>query len=119
MTKSDRTLFMNKLLSLRARLTGEVLHLADEAFRSVNGESSQPSHMAELGSDAYEQEVTLQMMQSEENALTQINDAINRLAAGTFGNCENCGKSIPKRRLEAIPYTRFCVNCARVAEGGS
>jgi RNA polymerase-binding transcription factor DksA len=116
MKKSEQKVYLKRLLSLRSRLTGEVLHLTDEAFMSNAGGSSQPSHLAELGSETYQQEVTLQMIQSEGNAIGEITDAIDRIQNGTFGKCETCGKVIPKSRLEAIPYTRYCVSCAKVAE---
>jgi RNA polymerase-binding protein DksA len=116
MKKADSEAYRRRLLALRARLTGELLHLSDEAFRSSESESTQPTHMAELGSDAYEQEVTLQMLQSEENLLGEINEALKRISQGVFGVCERCGKTIIKARLNVIPFTRYCVKCKQEAE---
>jgi len=103
---------------LRSRLTGDVSHLADEALRSTGGEASgslsnAPLHMADLGTDNFEQEFTLGLIQNEEQALDEIAAALDRLDQGTFGRCEECHKEIPKQRLQAIPYTRHCVECAR------
>jgi DnaK suppressor protein len=109
--------FLKKLLALRARLTGDVAHLTDEAFREAS-ESSQPNHIAELGSDVYEQDITLQVLQSEENVLTEINEAIARIQKGTYGICEMSKKPIPKARLNAIPWTRYRVECAKIVERG-
>ena len=103
MKKADCDVFLKKLQILRVRLTGEVLHLADEAFRNSTEGSSHPVDSAELGSDAYEQEVTIQMLQSEESALAEIDSAIERIVSGSYGSCERCQKSIPKPRLNAIP----------------
>lgn len=117
MKKTDVDAFRKKLLVLRARITGEVIHLADEAFRP-GSDSKQPSHMAELGSDAFEQDIILQMLQSENSVLEQIDGALKRVSEGSYGTCEGCEKPIPKARLNAIPYARHCVQCARLAENG-
>ena len=116
--KAEFEPFLKKLLELRARLTGEVMHLTSEAFRENRSESSQPNHIAELGSDAYEQDITLQMLQTEENVLHEINEAISRCEKGSYGICEMSGKPIPKARLNAIPWTRYRVECAKIAEQG-
>lgn len=117
MKKAELKEFHKKLLALRARLTGEVVHLSDEAFNS-HGDSAQPNHMAELGSNIHEQDVTIQMLQSEGNILSEIEAAIKRVENGTFGVCEMSGKPIPKARLNAIPWTRYRVECAKIAENG-
>lgn len=116
MTKSELEVFRQKLLTLRARLSGEVSQLTDEAFHGHAGDSKQPNHIAELGSDAYEQDVTIQMLQSEESVLNEINQAITRVENGTYGICEMSGKPIPKARLNAIPWARYRVECAKIAE---
>jgi DnaK suppressor protein len=108
--------YLRKLMALRSRLTGEVIHLTDEAFSDPSSKSTQPNHLAELGSDVYEQDVTLQMLQSEENVLMEINEAIKRVEKGTYGVCEMSGKPIPKARLNAIPWTRYRVECAKIVE---
>ncbi|MFO0947695.1 MAG: TraR/DksA C4-type zinc finger protein [Planctomycetota bacterium] len=115
MKKAELKEFHKKLLALRARLTGEVVHLSDEAFHA-HGDSTQPNHMAELGSNIHEQDVTIQMLQSEGNILSEIEAAIKRVENGTFGVCEMSGKPIPKARLNAIPWTRYRVECAKIAE---
>lgn len=52
-------------------------------------------------------------MENEGRILVEINDALARIEQGTFGRCENCRREIPKERLEAVPYTRYCIRCAR------
>ena len=110
--------FRQQLMSLRSRLTGDVLNLSDEAFRNSGKESSQPTHMAELGTETNDQEIALQVLQNEESVLEEINAAIDRLKEGKFGYCEKCEKVIPKPRLAAIPYTRYCVKCQQDVEAG-
>ena len=118
MTKAELTTYRDALLALRNRLTGDVSHLADEALRARGGEASgslsnAPLHMADLGTDNFEQEFTLSLLQNQEQALEEITEALERIRHGTFGLCEECKGPIPKARLQALPYTRHCVACAR------
>lgn len=124
MSKAERETYRETLLTLRNRLTGDVSHLADEALRARGGEASgglsnAPLHMADLGTDNFEQEFTLSLLQNQEQALKEIDEALERIKQGTFGRCEECGESIPKARLQALPYTRHCVACARKLQQSS
>ena len=116
MNRADKKAFLQKLHVLRARLTGEVQHLSNEAFRSKSEGAAQAVDVVDVGSDAYEQEVTISMLQSEEGVLTEINEAIERIGNNSYGMCDSCGKIIPKPRLNAIPYAKHCVNCAKLSE---
>ena len=69
--------------------------------------SSMPIHMADIGTDNFEQEFTLGLMDSERKMLAEINEAIGRIDNGTYGICEGTGKSIPKVRLRAKPWARY------------
>jgi len=69
-----------------------------------------------IGSDNYEQEFTLSLMETEEGTLDAIEQALERIEEGTFGECEECEVKIPKTRLNAIPYTPVCVKCAEKLE---
>jgi DnaK suppressor protein len=118
MTKSERDSYRRRLLALRQRLTSSVSHLADEASKA-EGESNLshvPIHMADLGSDAYEQDTTLNLLSTERLLLGEITLALRRLDEGTFGLCEECKEPILKERLRELPYTRYCVGCARKLE---
>ena len=118
MTKAQLEKYRQLLMDMRNRLRGDVSHLTGEAMRGGGGEASgslsnTPIHMADLGTDNFEQEFTLGLIQNEEQALDEIGGALDRLTQGTFGRCEECHKDIPKARLQALPYTRHCVDCAR------
>jgi RNA polymerase-binding transcription factor DksA len=118
MTKADLRTYHQVLQGLRARLTGDVSHLADEAFRAngnngAGGPSAAPQHPADVGTDAFEQEFTLSLLENQEQVLEEIDAALDRVRAGTFGRCEECATAIPKTRLQALPYARYCVACAR------
>lgn len=124
MTKADIDIFRDRLLSLRSRLNGDVSHLTNEALKARGGEASgslsnAPLHPADLGTDNYEQEFTLSLLQNQENALADIADALDRIDKGTFGKCEECGSVILKGRLQTLPHTRYCVDCARKLQQSS
>ena len=123
MKKADMKVYKERLLALRARLRGDVSQMADAALKKsrseANGDlSSMPIHMADIGTDNFEQEFTLSLMQSEESTLEQIEVSLERIEDGLYGQCEECGVKIPKTRLNAIPYTTFCVKCAEQQEQG-
>lgn len=113
MNLADLNVFKDRLLLLRSRLRDDVTSMADEALGNENHEpSSMPIHMAELGSDNFEQEFTLSLLASEEDNLGLIEKALVRIENKTYGTCEACGGSIPKTRLNALPHTPLCVKCA-------
>lgn len=119
--KTELKVFRDRLLALRARLRGDVHRMADGALKKSrtegNGDlSSMPIHMADIGSDNFEQEFTLSLMENEEVTLANIEAALERIEDGTYGLCEECGVRIPKKRLEAIPYANMCVRCASQSE---
>lgn len=123
MKSEDVKVFRERLILLRARLRGDVTQMADAALKKsrseANGDlSSMPIHMADIGSDNYEQEFTLSLMQSEGGTLDQIEVALERIEDGTYGQCEECGGKIPKQRLNAVPYATMCVKCASEMEQG-
>jgi RNA polymerase-binding protein DksA len=108
----------NTLLLLRARLLGDMSQMEDTALKDVNA-VRMPSDMADVGTDAFEQELTLDLMGNEKEVLEQIEAALDRIEHGSYGRCEACGRGIAKARLDAIPYTAFCVKCASRQESGA
>ena len=102
-------------MALRGRLAGDVSSLADEALNSKDEASGNlshvPIHMADLGT--YERELTLGLLENEVQTLEEIAAALGRIEQGTFGHCEGCRTAIPEDRLHALPYARYCVECAR------
>ncbi len=121
LTASDLRLFREALISRRAVLSGSVNHMEDEALKksrmAASGDlSAVPYHMADLGTDNYEQEFTLGLIQNEEEELREVDAAMVRLEQGSFGLCGECEKQILKSRLKAIPYARLCIECKRQEE---
>ena len=113
--------FKAALETMRARLRGDVSTMADAALRKTRAEasgdlSSMPIHMADIGTDAYEQEFTLSLMASEEGTLELVELALERIRSKTYGTCEECGSVISKKRLDAIPFAAMCIRCAEKQE---
>ena len=120
MTKAELDGFREQLTKLRDRLNGNNSSLTEEALGKAGNTggsvSNMPIHMADLGSDNFEQENTLNLLANEQQHLEEIRDALERIRQGTFGRCEDCGVEILKARLKEIPHARFCVACARKQE---
>jgi len=124
--QEDYDQFRDLLHILQARLQGDVEQLTDEALHHSDGalESRSPTHLAELGTENFEQDFSLRFVENDQEILQEIDAAFERMESGDFGYCEQCladGKPrskslIFKRRLKAIPYTRYCVECERKRE---
>ena len=115
--------FKQTLLEKRREIVSSVNEMGDEALKQsrldASGDlSSMPIHMADIGTDNYEQEFTLGLMDSERKLLHEIDDALQRIEDATDGICEGTGKPILKARLEAQPWARYCVEYARMLEQG-
>lgn len=121
MKAEDIAQFKNLLLLKRNLLSGNVTSLEKQALKrsrqDASGDlSTMPIHMADIGSDNFEQEFTLGLIENEEEMLREIDEALGRIAGGSFGKCEECGKLIRKTRLKALPHARLCVACQRKEE---
>src|ERR1700692_2751460 len=109
------------LLGMRARLRGDLDQMTDEALRRNQNETSGnlsnvPLHMADVGTENYDQEFTLSLIENEQATLEQVQTALSRIDAGRYGGGEECTEPLAKPRLQALPYTRHCIQCARKLE---
>ena len=123
LTSADVKCFEQMLLEKRREILRNVNEFEDEALKKsrldATGDlSSMPIHMADIGTDNYEQEFALGLMDSERKLLGEIDDALTRIERGTYGICEGTGKPIPKGRLTAQPWARYRVEYARMLEQG-
>jgi len=104
----------DKLLQLRDAMVDSMAGVAQDTLRA-RAEGSEGSafgmHQADAGSDAYDRDFALSLLSQEQDALYEIDEALKRIDLGTYGICEMSGKAIPRRRLEAIPFARFTVEC--------
>ncbi len=123
LSAADLEHFRELLLRKRREILGNVSEIEGEALRKsrldASGDlSSMPIHMADLGTDNFEQEFSLELMDSERRLLEEIEAALNRIQTGTYGICEGTGKPISKARLEAQPWARYSVEYAKMIEEG-
>lgn len=103
-----------KLLKARERLTRERSQLVDTANEDKN--SILGDHIADAGTDSYDRDFALGIASSEQQALFEIEEALNRIKTGRYGICEATGRQIPVERLDAIPWTRFSADAERQLE---
>jgi len=111
--KADLDKCRKTLRELRADILGDVTSLEAEALQS-HGDVS-VDHMADHGSDSFEQDQSLSLLESQSESLREIAAAIKRMEEGTYGICERTGKKIGKARLKAIPYARLSLE-AQIGE---
>ena len=111
--------FRASLLAKRAEIFWNVSRMEDEALRrQISDLSNLPIHMADIGTDNYDLDFTLGLVDGERKLLMEIDSALDRIENGKYGICEGSGKPIPKARLEAIPWARYCVEYAQLLEKG-
>jgi len=112
--------FRDLLLAKRRELVGDMSQMEREALRSSGNSnlSTLPIHMADMGTDNYEQEFTLGLVEKDRNLLREINSALAKIQNGTYGICEGTGKPISRPRLEAQPGARYSIEYARQMERG-
>lgn len=110
--------FRDLLLAKRRELVGDMTAMEREALRTSGGTnlSTLPIHMADMGTDNYEQEFTLGLVEKDRNLLKEINSGLAKIMNGTYGLCEGTGKPITSARLEAAPWARFSIEWARQLE---
>jgi DnaK suppressor protein len=104
--KSEWQEFYNNLLELRDQLLNQMNGLAKESAQEMAGYSL---HMADSGTDNFDRDFALSLLSADQDSVYEIEEALKRIERKTYGVCELTGKTIPKARLEAIPWTRFTV----------
>jgi DnaK suppressor protein len=111
-------IYRKELRAMRARLDQRASSLRGEAFHSAGRESTgdlsnAPSHLADRSNQEAESVVNIGLAENEAALRLEIDEAIARLDDGTYGVCEECGGEIAPERLEALPYSRLCIQCAK------
>jgi DnaK suppressor protein len=123
MRSRELDLFRKVLLAKRRLLIGDVSTLEKAALQNSRQDASgdlskMPLDMADIGSDNYEQEFNLGLMETEQATLGEIEEALERIEKKQFGNCVSCGGPIPKARLKVKPHAKYCIECKRREEKG-
>lgn len=115
LSKKQIDYFREMLLKRRREILGDVQSLEAEALRqnSAGDLSHVPQHIADMGTDTYDQEFSLRLAATEREMLAEIDAALKRIEEGTYGMCEATGKPIGIARLEAKPWARVTIEVAR------
>jgi DnaK suppressor protein len=96
--------------------------LLDSYQRDKAAGNAQPDDgiqdLADKAASAYSKELNFSLSDGERNLLMLIEEALTRTAEGTFGVCTNCGNQIGEKRLQAVPWTPFCIDCQELQEKG-
>ena len=96
--------------------------LFDSYERDKAAGNSQPDDgiqdLADKAASAYSKELNFSLSDGERNLLMLIEEAFNRMKEGTFGVCTNCGQVIGEKRLQAVPWTQYCIDCQELQEKG-
>lgn len=123
LSKPELDEFRKMLLDKRRAILGDMTSIESDALR-VNRQdgsgdlSNMPTHPADIGSDNFEQEFTLGLLESERTLLSEINAALERIDAGSFGVCLGTGGPIGVARLRARPWAKYCIEYAKMLEKG-
>jgi RNA polymerase-binding protein DksA len=122
LTVEELNEFRQILLDKRRELVDDMVNLEDEARRTGteggSASSAMPIHMADLGSDTWEQEFTLNLIEKERGIVREIDEALDRIEKKTYGTCLATGKAISKARLRVKPWAKYCIEYARKRELG-
>lgn len=100
------------LIKMRDRLTGQITAQSDDSLKYVDDTSSEDR------TDDFDREFALNLVSSEHDSVFEINNALRRIAEGTYGFCDGCSCAIEKPRLHALPFARMCVRCQSEQEKG-
>jgi len=116
MNKKELTHFKKLLLNKRKELTDHMAFIKANEMESTTKESagdhsSYAFHMADQGTDTAEREKNFFYAQRDGRLLYHIDRALERIENGTFGQCESCGQTIGRDRLEWVPHARMCIAC--------
>jgi RNA polymerase-binding transcription factor DksA len=117
LTPKELEQYRDILNRMRRELAGRVHDLEEEALKSSGGNlSNMPLHMADVGTDTFDQDFNIGMAQAERGIVQEIDEALKRIADKTYGMCMLTGKPIPKGRLAAMPWAKYTVEAARQVE---
>lgn len=113
--------FKKRLLFLRGKVSGNVDSMGNEALKQSRQDSSGdlsnvPIHLADIGTDNFDRDLTIELIENAEEGLRSIDLALEKIENNTYGRCDACGKMITKARLYAIPFAKHCIGCQRDEE---
>lgn len=113
---ADLAHFRDLLLAKRAELMGDLAGIESEARGRPGDLARVPTHMADKGTDEWNEELARGLAENERRLLRDINDALERIERGTYGECERTGAPISRARLEAEPWARHALRAQQELE---
>ena len=121
MDKKTTEFYRKLLLDKREEIIGDISHISEETLKKSQKEASgdisgYSFHMADVATDNYDREFSLDLASKERVVLMEVNHALQKLQEGQFGLCESCKKPITKVRLKAVPYATLCLKCQQAKE---
>jgi RNA polymerase-binding transcription factor DksA len=116
-SEKDLEKFRHILEAISSRVRADASGMVEQVRAGTGGKggselSNAPFHLGDMGTDEFLYDMNATLLANESYIVTEAHEALDRIARGTFGICESCGQKIANARLEAIPYTRYCVECA-------
>jgi DnaK suppressor protein len=120
-TKQDLKKIREDLLKEKAKILEELLQLRGETLMKSQKDSSgdlsgYTLHMADMATDLYDREFSLELAEGEREILYALDDALKRIDEGTYGKCDMCGENISKQRIKAMPQAKYCIKCQEKEE---
>ncbi|HNV85365.1 MAG TPA: TraR/DksA C4-type zinc finger protein [Candidatus Omnitrophota bacterium] len=121
MNKKEKQQLKELLEAQRRKIAGDLDHIEKDTLnqsqRDASGDLSGYSfHMADVATDNYDREFSLDIASNEQKVLNEIEAALQKMEDGTYGKCEICDDKIKIERLKAVPYARLCVKCKQEEE---
>ena len=115
MAKKETAKYKKLLLEKREEILKEIHDIAKESMKSqkeASGDlSGYSNHMADMASDSYDREFSLSIATNEQKVIYEIDESLKLIKEGKYGKCLSCNKKIPAKRLNAVPYAKYCVQC--------
>ncbi|MHC4552147.1 MAG: TraR/DksA family transcriptional regulator [Planctomycetota bacterium] len=118
LTQKQLEHYQGLLIDKMKEILGDVSSLEETLTPDSGDVSSMPVHLADMGTDSYEQDFNLNLVAEERKTLVEIQQALARIQNETFGLCEGLDTPIEPNRLEAIPWTRYSLEYAKMIESG-
>jgi len=115
MDKRKVKMYRDRLLARRESLFSQVTE-AELSSRERDLEATQDP--ADMAANAYTKELLISMSANDRNLLQLIDEALARVEKGEYGECVNCGEPVQERRLDAVPWARYCLKCQDLQERG-
>ncbi len=115
--------YREQLRQLADRLRGDVSTVTEMTRGAAGGQgagelTNVPMHLGDMGTEEFMKDLNATLLVNEEFLVNEVVAALDRVNAGTFGQCEACSQEIATARLEVLPYARYCVRCAEKTQSG-